>query len=65
MSKVTICDPRVPSIDAGAGVRLYAAFLGGRSPSTLRTYGADLGEGLQIAPDNNEVIGRNAVKGSR
>ena len=34
--------PRIPSTEAGAGARLHAAFLAGRSPHTLRAYGADL-----------------------
>ena len=60
MSKVTIYDPRVPSIDAGAGGRLYAAFLARRSPSLFRAHGAALHEGPQLTPANKEVIGRNA-----
>jgi len=42
MSSVTIYTPRIPSTAADAGARLYAAFLAGRSPHTLRAYGADL-----------------------
>ena len=42
MSSVTIYTPRVPSTAADAGARLHAAFLAGRSPHTLRAYGADL-----------------------
>jgi len=41
MSSVTVYAPHTPSIEA-AGSRLYAAFLAGRSPHTLRAYGADL-----------------------
>ena len=42
MSSVTIYAPRVPSTEANASARLHAAFLAGRSPHTLRAYGADL-----------------------
>jgi integrase/recombinase XerC len=42
MSSVTIYAPRIPSTAADAGARLHAAFLAGRSPHTLRAYGADL-----------------------
>ena len=64
MSKVTIYDPRVPSIDAGAGGRLYAAFLARRSPPSFAPTGQTLREGPQITPDNKVVIGRNACTGS-
>jgi hypothetical protein len=42
MSSVTIYAPHTPSTEAGPGGRLHAAFLAGRSPHTLRAYGADL-----------------------
>src|SRR5689334_15981346 len=42
MSSVTLYTPHVTSTEAGPGGRLYAAFLAGRSPHTLRAYGADL-----------------------
>jgi Phage integrase, N-terminal SAM-like domain len=42
MSSVTIYAPKVPTTETGPGGRLYAAFLAGRSPHTLRAYGADL-----------------------
>src|SRR5262245_13383836 len=40
MPSVTLYAPHMPSSEAGG--RLYAAFLAGRSPHTLRAYGADL-----------------------
>jgi integrase/recombinase XerC len=40
MSSVTLYTPQMPGTEAGG--RLYAAFLAGRSPHTLRAYGADL-----------------------
>jgi integrase/recombinase XerC len=42
MSSVAVYAPRIPSTAADAGARLYAAFLAGRSPHTLRAYGTDL-----------------------
>src|SRR6476661_594713 len=42
MSSVTLYAPHLPATDAGPGGRLYAAFLAGRSPHTLRSYGGDL-----------------------
>ena len=42
MSSVIIYAPKVPTAETGPGGRLYAAFLAGRSPHTLRAYGADL-----------------------
>jgi integrase/recombinase XerC len=42
MSSVTVYAPYIPNTEAGPGSPLYAAFLAGRSPHTLRAYGADL-----------------------
>src|SRR5262245_38228827 len=70
MSKVTMYSPRVPSIDAGAGGRLYAAFLAGRSPHTLRAYGADLGafaaflDETSPGPALSRLIGSSAGEGN-
>ena len=42
MSDITFYAPDALSTKAGPGGRLYAAFLAGRSPHTLRAYAADL-----------------------